>query len=80
MIMDTEEQQSRFTNLTEDYFHHLHHQKEDQDRLTAIRRNVISFVEEQSLKTCDLGWTYDHSLVFNTISSEVSSIETTGCP
>ena len=72
MMMNTENQHPRYMNLTEDYFNHLIYQKGDQDKFTAVRQNVINFVEEQPLQSCDAGWTYDHSLVFNTITSEVS--------
>ena len=72
MMMNVENQHPRYMNLTENYFTHLMYQKADQDKFTAVRQNVINFIEEQPLKSCDAGWTYDHSLVFNTITSEVS--------
>ena len=48
-------------------------------RFTAVRRGVISFVEASPRQQCGEGWTYDHSLVFNTITSEVPIFSFFGC-
>ena len=45
-------------------------------RFTAVRRGVISFVEASPRQQCGEGWTYDHSLVFPTITSEVDILYT----
>ena len=73
-MIDTENQNLRFLNHSHEYFSNLQYQHDDPDKFTAIRRNVISFVEDGPQKSCETGWTYDHSLVFNTITSEVKTI------
>ena len=35
-----------------------------------LRSNVIDLVERSPRKACDSGWTYDHTSVFTTITSE----------
>jgi len=69
-MVDAQENSHNFLNQTQTYFRNLKVQDSDPDKFTAIRRNVISFVENAAHKSCDSGWTYDHSLVFTTISSE----------
>ena len=71
-MIDTQNQSGQFRALTSEFFSNLQDQEDDQDKFTAVRRSVISFVERVPQKSCDSGWTYDHSLVFNTITSEVS--------
>ena len=70
-MIDTMNQSGQLLALSEEFFSSLEHQKDHQDKFTAVRRSVISFVERAPQKSCDSGWTYDHSLVFNTITSEV---------
>ena len=71
LMIDTVNQSGQLLGLSEDFFSSLEHQEDHQDKFTAVRRSVISFVEAVPQKSCDSGWTYDHSLVFNTITSEV---------
>ena len=71
MMIDTMNQTGQLLALSDDFFSSLRHQEDHQDKFTAVRRSVISFVERLPQKSCDSGWTYDHSLVFNTITSEV---------
>ena len=71
MMFNPKEERRKFENQSFEYFSNLEFQHEDQDRFTSIRQNVIRYVEKLPLKSCESGWTYDHSLVFNTISSEV---------
>jgi hypothetical protein len=59
-----------FRNLSATYFSSLKLQETDPDRFTAIRQSVIDLVESGPHKACDKGWSYDHSSVFSTISSE----------
>ena len=70
-MIDTKNKNLNFLNHSTEYFSNLQYQHDDPDKFTAIRRNVISFVEDGPQKSCESGWTYDHSLVFNTITSEV---------
>ena len=72
-MIDTMNQSGHLLALSEDFFSSLKHQEDHQDKFTAVRRSVISFVERGPQKSCDSGWTYDHSLVFNTITSEVKA-------
>ena len=71
-MIDTKNTSAQFEALSSEFFSNLQYQKDDPDKFTAVRRSVISFVEKVPQKSCDNGWTYDHSLVFNTITSEVS--------
>ena len=71
-MIDTQNQSGQFKALSKEFFTNLQDQEDNQDKFTAVRRSVISFVEKVPQKSCDNGWTYDHSLVFNTITSEVS--------
>ena len=71
MMIDTVNQTGQLLALSGDFFSSLRHQADQGDKFTAVRRSVISFVERLPQKSCDSGWTYDHSLVFNTITSEV---------
>ena len=71
LMVDSQSQSSMFMNQTQTYFNNLKLQESNPDRFTGIRRTVLSFVESAAHKNCDSGWKYDHSLVFNTISSEV---------
>ena len=71
LMVDPETQSNMFLNQTQTYFDNLKIQDSNPDKFTGIRRSVISFVENVPHKSCDSGWKYDHSLVFNTISSEV---------
>lgn len=68
-IIDSK-QVSTFLDLAATYFSSLKLQETDPDTFRAIRHDVISLVERSPHKTCDQGWEYDHSLVFNTITSE----------
>jgi len=70
LMIDTKNKNLNFLNHSTEYFSNLQYQHDDPDKFTAIRRNVISFVEDGPQKSCESGWTYDHSLVFNTITSE----------
>ena len=70
-MIDTKNTSAQFEALSSEFFSNLQYQKDDPDKFTAVRRSVISFVEKVPQKSCDSGWTYDHSLVFNTITSEV---------
>lgn len=70
LMVDPETQSNMFLNQTQTYFDNLKIQDSNPDKFTGIRRSVISFVENVPHKSCDSGWKYDHSLVFNTISSE----------
>ena len=71
-MIDTKNHSAEFLAYSSEFFSNLEQQEDDQDKFTAVRRSVISFVEKVPQKSCDNGWTYDHSLVFNTITSEVS--------
>jgi len=73
-MVDPSKDNKMFLNHTKTYFMHLAKEQSgqllDMDRFTAVRSDVISFVEKTPHKSCDNGWNYDHSLVFNTITSE----------
>jgi len=69
-MIDSDEHNTLFLNQTQTYFNNLKIQDSNPDKFTSIRQNVISFVENTPHKTCESGWIYDHSLVFNTITSE----------
>merc|ERR1719430_658929 len=71
-MVDSSQKDTTFLNHTSTYFHHLASYTKDykMDQFSAARSSVISFVETSPKKSCDNGWTYDHSLVFNTITSE----------
>ena len=71
LMIDTVNKSEQLLALSEDFFSSLKQQEAHQDKFTAVRRSVISFVERGPQKSCDSGWTYDHSLIFNTITSEV---------
>lgn len=61
---------SVFVNKSANYYGSLGLQDTDPEYFSAIRRGVITFVEETPHKSCDNGWNYDNSLIFNTITSE----------
>lgn len=71
-MVDPIQNEHKFINQTATYFLHLASNPEENNmgRFTAVRSDVISFVESTPKKVCDRGWNYDHSLVFNTITSE----------
>ena len=73
-MIDTSLSRDKFLNLTSEYFSVVGRQEEDPDLFTAVRRNVISYVETAPLQACDRGWVYDHTLVSSTITSEVRQI------
>ena len=73
-MIDTSLSRDKFHNLTSEYFSVVGRQEEDPDLFTAVRRNVISYVETAPLQACDRGWVYDHTLVSSTITSEVRQI------
>ena len=75
MMIDPGDEDKIFFNHSKQYFSSLQSQEADPDRFTAIRQNVIRFVEKIPQKSCDQGWTYDHSMVFSTITSEVPLIQ-----
>jgi len=59
-----------FLNQTSTYFNSLAIKESDPDRFTSIRTSVLAYVEKSPIKSCDVGWQYDHELIFPTISSQ----------
>jgi len=69
-MVDSKNDPSLFLNLTGNYFNNLKLQKSDPDMFSRMTSDVISMVEASPFKKCTDGWTYDHDLIFPTITSQ----------
>lgn len=68
--MDTVGDEPAYLNHTAKYFTSLWLEDLDHDLFTNIRTTVINYVENSPHKKCDNGWSYDHTLIFPTITSK----------